>query len=131
MAVVVDTDVASFVFKRDSRSALYEPHLDNQFMIISFMTLAELRLWALISNWGANKNADFEKYLRRYSIKQSTPVLCQMWAEIKDYGRRTGANIATADAWIAATALFLDVPLVTHNAADFQNVQGLTIISEK
>jgi predicted nucleic acid-binding protein len=43
MAVVVDTDVISFLYKGDTRGALYKPHLDGQFMFISFMTLAELR----------------------------------------------------------------------------------------
>lgn len=131
MAIVVDTDVVSFVFKRDTRSALYEPHLDGEFMILSFMTLAELRQWSLSSNWGARKKADFETHLRRYSIHQSTPELCLLWAEIRDNARRTGKQIAPSDAWVAATALFFHVPVVTHNTSDFQAVSGLTIISEK
>ena len=45
MAVVVDTDVVSFLYKRDTRAALYRPHLDGQLPIISFMTLAELMKW--------------------------------------------------------------------------------------
>jgi len=36
----------------------------------------------------------------------------------------------TGDAWVAATALSYDVPLVTNNAADFAGVSGLTVISE-
>ena len=131
MAVVVDTDVVSFIFKNDTRSELYKPHLTNQFMIVSFMTLAELRHWSLGSNWGAKRKADFENYMRRYSIHHSTTDLCDIWAEIIDNGNRTGKLIATADAWIAATALYYNVPLVTHNAKDVQNVQGLTVISEK
>ena len=131
MAIIVDTDVASFIFKKDTRAALYEPHLNNQFMILSFMTLAELHLWSLASNWGARRNADFEKYMRRYSIDYARPESCQIWAEIKDNGRRTGANIDTADAWVAATALYFNVPLITHNAEDFQGVRNLNIITEK
>lgn len=37
---------------------------------------------------------------------------------------------AAGDAWIAATALLLDVPLITHNGAHFTGIDGLTIISE-
>lgn len=29
MALVVDTDVVSFIFKRDTRAALYAPHLSG------------------------------------------------------------------------------------------------------
>lgn len=90
MAVVVDTDVASFIFKNDTRSDLYEPHLNNQFMIMSFATLAEMRFWSLVSNWGAKRNLEFDRYLRRYSINHSTPELCQLWSEVKNDGRRTG-----------------------------------------
>lgn len=41
-SVVVDTDVVSFSFKRDSRIRRYRPHLLGKTLVISFMTLAEL-----------------------------------------------------------------------------------------
>lgn len=40
MNVLVDTDVLSYTYKKDSRAALYEPHLKNNFLLISFMTFA-------------------------------------------------------------------------------------------
>ncbi len=40
--LVVDTDVISFLFKRDTRAKLYEPHLSGRQLVISFMTVAEL-----------------------------------------------------------------------------------------
>ena len=36
-----------------------------------------------------------------------------------------------ADAWIAATALSLDCPLVTQNARHFADIPGLAVISER
>jgi predicted nucleic acid-binding protein len=53
-----------------------------------------------------------------------------MWAAITDQVRRGGWKIQSGDAWIAATALLYNLPLVTHNAADFADVSGLTVISE-
>jgi tRNA(fMet)-specific endonuclease VapC len=47
-----------------------------------------------------------------------------------DSARRNGRPISAADAWVAATALHLDVPLVTHNKSDFLGVDLLTVISE-
>lgn len=35
--VVVDTDVFSFFFKRDSRSKLYEPHLRGQMLHLAHL----------------------------------------------------------------------------------------------
>ena len=52
MAVIVDTDVVSFLLKKDTRAELYRPHLDGLPKIISFMTLVELRRWKIQNNWG-------------------------------------------------------------------------------
>jgi predicted nucleic acid-binding protein len=38
--------------------------------------------------------------------------------------------MATSDAWIAATATLLDVPLLTHNAGDFESELALNVISQ-
>jgi predicted nucleic acid-binding protein len=40
-----------------------------------------------------------------------------------------GRRIETADAWIAATALLYNAPLVTHNGSDYLGVPGLKLIS--
>jgi predicted nucleic acid-binding protein len=44
--------------------------------------------------------------------------------------RRAGRRPETADAWIAATALLYDAPLITHNAGDYLGVPGLRVITE-
>jgi len=44
--------------------------------------------------------------------------------------KRNGRPIAPADAWVAATALHLGFPLVTHNRTHFLGVDGLTVLSE-
>ena len=131
MSLVVDTDVASFLFKKDTRAALYAPHLAGHMLTISFQTLAELELWALAAGWGDRRQQQLEHYLRRYIVQDSSPPLCRRWAEIQDDGRRRGRPVATADAWVAATALFLDVPLVTNNESHFSAIPGLTVISEE
>lgn len=65
---IVDTDVVSFIFKQDTRAALYEPHLLNTFPAISFMTLAELEKWAISANWGRAKYKDLQENLDRYTV---------------------------------------------------------------
>jgi tRNA(fMet)-specific endonuclease VapC len=131
MSLVVDTDVASFLFKNDSRASLYVPHLSGHMLIISFQTLAELELWALAAGWGVRRTQQLTRYLRRYIVQDSSTALCRRWAEVLDDARRRGRPIATADAWIAATALLLDLPLVTHNESHFSTVSRLRVISEK
>lgn len=129
MAVVVDTDVLSFLYKQDDRGMFYLPYLSNQLPIISFMSLAELERWTLAGNWGEGKRQHLMKYLRRYTVHPVSALLCRKWAEVIDGARRRGRPIATSDAWIAATAILLDVTLLTHNASDFENQPGLKVIS--
>ncbi len=73
-AVVLDTDVVSFLFKSDSRGHAYLRHLRDRQWLISF--------------------------------------------------------VETADAWIAATAVLHDAPLITHNGSDYSGVPGLKVMSE-
>lgn len=129
-AVLVDTDVVSFIFKLDTRGTLYEPHLSGVGQFASFMTIAELEWWAGVRNWGTRRRTDLEAYLQRYTVIDSDRSLCRQWAEVRLQAQRAGRVIAPADAWVAATALLYKLPLVTHNRADFDWIGGLTVISE-
>ena len=66
MAIVIHTDVVSYLYKSDTRAELYRPHLNDPPFIISFMSLAELRRWALERNWGERKRQELEGYLARF-----------------------------------------------------------------
>lgn len=128
--LLVDTDVVSYLFKKDTRATLYEPHLPNILPAISFMTLAELERWALKGNWGQQKRQELARFLNPYVILFPDQSLCLAWAEVIEQVRRTGNKIQPADAWIAATALHYQMPLITHNRKDFAVVSGLNVISE-
>lgn len=129
--VVVDTNVVSFFFKGDTRAALYKPHLDGRLQVIAAQTRAELELWALTNNWGWRRRTELHTYLKNFVLAAAAEAICLRWAEVQDEGRRLGRPISVSDAWIAATALFHVLPLVTHNPKDFRNVLGLTVITEK
>ncbi|MBI3649867.1 MAG: PIN domain-containing protein [Acidobacteria bacterium] len=129
-SVVVDTDVVSFIFKQDTRAALYQSHLASKLQVISFTTVAELHQWAKIYNWGKPKQERLEKYLRSFVIFYSDYTLCLKGAAVRNSARKRGRPIQPADAWIAATALLHDIPLVTHNSKDYAGVDELTILSE-
>ena len=129
MPAVIDTDVVSFLFKGDTRAELYRTHLTSLPFILAFMTLAEMRSWARQRGWGAARRGGLETYLARYVILHSNSDLCHYWAEATDSARRAGRPLAAADAWIAATALQQNVPLVTHNGAHYVGVAGLTVTS--
>jgi predicted nucleic acid-binding protein len=126
----LDTDVVSFLFKGDTRAALYQPHLAGQVLVVSFMTVAELDRWALARNWGAQRRARMDQHLRQFVLHPFDRALCLKWAEATEGSARSGRVLPASDAWIAATALLHGIPLVTHNPRDYSGVPGLTVISE-
>jgi predicted nucleic acid-binding protein len=128
--VVVDTDVVSFLFKNDSRSQFYLPHLRDRQWLISFMTEAELEQWALLSNWSAQRVDWLRIFLARFVIVPSSRDLVTKWAHVMVTSRRAGRRLETADAWIAATAVLYEAPLLTHNWKDYLGIKGLNLISE-
>jgi predicted nucleic acid-binding protein len=75
-AVVVDTDVVSFLFKRDTRARPYGRHLLGKTLYVSFMTVAELRRWSLTSNWGPARIAQLDRSLQRFNIVLVDVALC-------------------------------------------------------
>lgn len=129
-ACVVDTDVVSFVFKDSHYAQIYAQHLTNRLLVISFMSVAELDLWALQRNWGANRIGAMELYLKGFTVVPWDRDVCRTWAQVIDSERRQGRVIGVADAWIAATALIYKVPLVTHNRRHYESIQSLRVISE-
>lgn len=62
--LVVDTDVARFVFKWHPEFApRYVDVMRGSELIVSFMTVAEMRQGALDANWGPRRCAVLETYL--------------------------------------------------------------------
>ena len=129
--VVVDTNVVSYIWKRDTRGSLYTPHLAGRQWIIAAQTFAELEAWPLKNGWGAARHEALRAYLNSYTFAEADKAVCLQWAKVQANAKRIGRLISEADAWIAATALAFAAPLVTHNPDDFKHVPGLTVISEK
>ena len=125
--VVLDTDVVSFLFKSDTRAQIYLPELQDRQWFISFMTEAELEQWALLANWSEKRVDWLRLFLSHFEVVPSSHDLDLKRAEARVGARRNGRRIETADAWIAATALLYDVPLLTHNKADYLGVPGLQL----
>ena len=127
--VVVDTDVVSFLFKSHPIAYQYLPDLADRTPLISFITLAELDRWVLAARWGEARRKKLREYLEPFVILPYDRALCAKWAEITIAAQSCGRRIDCADAWIAATALLCDAPLITHNRGDYLGVPDLKLIS--
>ena len=128
--IVVDTDVISYVLKGDTRAERYRPHLDGKTLVVSFMTVAELERWAAENHWGTVRLDEMRSYLEKCVIHPPDFETCRIWADINRNAMRSGIGISCADAWIAATAIQHDIPLVSHNRKDMARIAGLNLISE-
>ncbi len=71
-----------------------------------------------------------QAHLSTYTQVMPDREMCRLWAEIYFGVNSVGRKISVPDAWIAATAISHQVPLVTHNRKDYAAVNGLTLISE-
>ena|ERR1044071_2861080 len=131
--VLLDTTVASLLHPKKKRNTLrvqYEPHLRGQILALSFQTVAELWSWAEENNWGAKQRSGLESFLQMFLVLPYDSDLAKTWAKVAAHGKRAGRRLEAGDAWIAATAIRYQLPLLTHDR-DLINVNypGLRIVS--
>jgi predicted nucleic acid-binding protein len=127
--VLLDTDVASFLIKKDSRAANFFPHLKGQQPALSFMSVAELFQWAEMRHWGERRKAGLEMLLnRRYVILGFELGLAKEWARVRAEAKEQGRPISVQDGWIAATGRYFSLPVLTNNRKDFERVAGLVLL---
>ena len=128
--IVADTDTVSFLFRGDSREQFYLPYVLNHRCIISFMTVAELEFGVLRANWGQARRKSLTDFARQHFVVfNQTTDLCSVWATLRVEAEKKGRHLGGSDAWIAATAVLLDVPLLTHNYKDYESLESLKLIS--
>jgi predicted nucleic acid-binding protein len=131
-AVLLDTNIVSLLLKeasvhegrRDSLNVM----LRGKVAFISFVTVAELLLWAERRSWGQKKRDDLDVRLRIFGILDPTRDTAELWARTKSIAMDSGNTLAHHDLWIAAASLEHDLPLVSDDG-DFDRVAGLKRIT--
>jgi len=127
--LLLDTDVFSYLFEDHFLADVYRSHVKGQILAISFMTVAEVFQGAFRAGWGAKRIERLEAQIKSYLVIPSSNAISRKGGEVRFIRRHQ--PISAEDAWIAATALEQDCPLVTHNSSDFHSIPGLTIITER
>ena len=99
-------------------------------IVVSFVTVTELRFGALRAGWGELRRRGLERDLAQFVIVQPDDALMGICAELRLMAERAGLGLGNkiheADRWVAATALRLDIDLVSTDAV-FRGVPGLTL----
>jgi tRNA(fMet)-specific endonuclease VapC len=127
--LLLDTNVVSILFKPDH--VLHAKSLGlvaGSQLFISFMTRAELLLWPRQNQWGPKRAEELRKHLELCTTLFPDEQTCGQWVEVSSESRLAGRPITTADAWVAATALQWDLPLITANYRDVEHLPGLTLV---
>ena len=134
-AVVVDTMVVSSLVNSAREPALaasYRVLIAGRPIVISFVTVTELRYGAIKAGWGELRRRGLERDLSQLVIVQPDDRLMEICADLRAEcereGRALGQKIHEADRWIAATSKRLGVPLVSDDGV-FVDVSGLHVIS--
>jgi len=128
--VLVDTNVLSYVFRKDEIGARYSALLRGKYVCVSFITIGELHYGARKANWGERRMASLRKELDQVLVLPGNARVAETYTEVVFTRQSSGRPISTADALIAATAVAHQLPLITHNRRDFERIPGLTILSE-
>lgn len=126
---IVDTDVVSYILRRDPRADAFSDLLQTTEAALSFQTVAELLQGALYSNWGDRRLSRLRQEMNKYSAIPYEASMAEHFARARATRRRLGRPLEVGDAWIAATALSLGCPVVTNNLADFSDIPGLAVLS--
>ena len=136
-AVVVDTMVVSALVDPDRTSvaaAEYRALIGVRPIVVSFVTVTELRYGALKARWGELRRRGLERDLAQLTVVQPDDALMRVCAELRARcelgGHALGNKIHEADRWIAATAIRMGIPLISDDAI-FAGVERLIVESRR
>ncbi len=122
---VADTSV--FV-ARESRRAIRDELLPDE-IGVSVVTIGELRAGVLVARDVETRDRRLETLTHALGL-EPIPIdtaIADSWARLRVLLRDSGQRMPVNDSWIAATAMALDVPVVTQDE-DYVDVPGLQVV---
>ena len=134
-AVVVDTNVFGAELTRRGWAVAdaYRGQVEGHELFISFVTVAELRYGARLAEWGEHRLRRLETRLAAAEVVWAGAALIETYVSLRhactNVGHPLGQKHHEADRWIAATARWLGVPLVAHDAV-FREAPGVAVVTE-
>jgi len=125
MNLLLDTNIIVYLIKSANLQLLTSIiNPDGKEVLISVVSISELKSIALQNNWGARRYQSLNYVLEMASVMEINENLLDTYAEIDAYSQRrnpriadypfaTPRNMGKNDLWIAATACLLGLKLVT------------------
>jgi tRNA(fMet)-specific endonuclease VapC len=128
--LLVDTDVFSYLWQGHSEAERFRPAVEGATLALSFTTVGELWYGAAKRGWGERRKNELRAGMRPYAVLPYTRELSHRWGELRATLEQAGEPLADNDLWIAATALYYDLPVVTNNRQHFERVPDLRLLPE-
>lgn len=88
--VIVDTDVASYIFGWHTLARRYSDALGGSELILSFMSIAEMRMGAIAAGWGSRRRLLLERFIQGFELAYADNEWCTIWASIRANARAAG-----------------------------------------
>jgi predicted nucleic acid-binding protein len=121
-------DTSVFIARESGRSLDIDALPDE--VAVSIITVGELRAGVLVAR---NVEARDQRLATLTAALRLDPVpvdeaVAAQWARLRALLRDSGQRMPVSDSWIAATAMALEVPVVTQDT-DFPDIRGLSVIA--
>jgi tRNA(fMet)-specific endonuclease VapC len=132
--VVVDTMVISWLFADQPHPLVdeYRGLIGGRPILLAFQTVMELRYGALRARWGDLRRRRLERDIAQVTVVQADDELATGCADLRHHcqqiGHALGAKVHDGDRWVAAAAIRLALPLVSHDGV-FNGSPGLELFT--
>jgi predicted nucleic acid-binding protein len=121
-------DTSVFIARESGRPLDVDALPDE--LAVSVITIGELRAGVLVADTIRSRDRRLATLTAALQL-DPVPVdhfVAAHWARLRVILRETGQRMPVNDSWIAATAMALDVPVITQDG-DFPQLTGLTVIA--
>lgn len=125
--IVADSNIVSYVARKSPIADDYLPYLERHRVAISFQTWEEALFGAYLRNWGERRLNELERQIEQYEVVDSNLDLVRISARLRQQRQAQGRRLNVSEAWVPATALYLDCPLASHDG-DFDGIPKLQLI---
>ena len=126
---LLDTNICIYITKHQPESVRqhFEKHLPNRNILISVITLGELRFGAERSQNKAKALNVIDELTSMIQVVELDETVADHYAQIRQDLSSKGQIIGSNDLWLAAHARANDWIMVTNNEKEFLRVSGLTV----
>lgn len=127
--VLIDSDTLSMYMKHNATVVPNAQAYLNSYGIFTFSTITRFEILRGLKVRDAySRLGTFERLCLSNEVVNLSDSIIVRASDIYVSLRKSGTLIADADILIAATALDLDIPLVSNNTSHFARIPGLTVL---